>query len=192
MNRTANQLYHQYQRKLLWITMHDGSMIIGQFVGLTGMPLPGRNEPEDITVCIVQNLAAFFSDKSAIPMEEHRTIRPSQIFDICVLDWNETGGAKQLSDLSGLHLVRVKKTSGNPITGVVLGFRVPHTAYKPFEEVLYIYELQSLKQYAEYVKYVTDPKSGTRAIHPPRQICLGEIADFEILRHRSVAAKMLA
>lgn len=192
MLRTSGQLYHQYQGKLLWITLQDSTIIVGQFVGLTGAPHPGKDEPADITVWIIQNLFAFFSDKSTIPIEKHRSISPSQIFDISVLDWNETGGAKQLSDLCGLHLIRIKKNSGNPITGVVLGHHIPSTPYNSFEEILYIYELQSLKEYAEYVKYVTDPRSGTRTIQPPRLVCLSEITTFEILRYRSEATKMLA
>jgi hypothetical protein len=176
MTKTANQLYDQYAGKLLWVTMQNGEVKIGQFVGLsTG---PETSAPaKGITIWLVGNLSCFFTDRGKVPMNKHISPHPSEINDISVLDWNETGGAKQLAELSGRSLIRIKKGAFDQVTGVILAPFIPQTTYKPIEEGIYILEMETPETYNRYIV-----QTGTIAIHAPALVYLSEIQAFEVLQ----------
>lgn len=176
MNKTANQLYDQYREKLLWVTLQKGDVKIGQFVGLSGGP-ESTDQAKGIIIWIVGNLSGFFTDKGKVPLKENFTTHPLEIFDISVLDWNETGGAKQLAELCGRSLVRIRIDRTEQATGVILAPFVPQTAYGPLEEGIYILEMETPETYSRYIV-----QTGIIAIHAPRLVFLSEIAILEILQ----------
>jgi hypothetical protein len=184
MNQTAGQLYGQYRQKLLWISRQDGGVLIGQVVGLTGTPDPRLYAPEDLLVWLVPDLSAFFTNKVNLPEDRHVRVRPSQIADISVLDWNETGVAKQLCELAGLRWMKIKKAGGATVRGVLRGFKIPEGHTKPNEAEMLVYQVQAESEYEAYVKEIMDPHSKNRLIHLC-PVVLGEVSTIDILRNPS-------
>jgi hypothetical protein len=179
MNKTADQLQSRYHGKLLWITMQSGAVHIGQLAGKVGRLSPPLTGPENLLIWPVEDLSAYFSDRGSLSEGNHFRIQPSDIIDISVLDWNETGAAQALYERCANRYVKIKTKSNVPIDGVIINSFIPGGLHSPIEEGIRVLPIQSEQNYINYMAGTP----GRPPINDVPSIPLNEITMVKVLRN---------